>query len=467
MNAEIAREMWGQYKETYLPMEKQFATEAFNTDTEAKRVEQAGLANADVASAFGNQREQRTRQMASMGLDPSSGAWADQDSKMRLSEAAASAGAKNAARRNVENMGYARKQDAISIGKGMPGTAAASMAQSGNQYGQIANANIQQEQNESAGLGNAIGGAAAAYGMTKYKDGGMVEQRLAGGGMAGNPRMQQVMVSPNVMPVARGGLSSEARAGLEGVKTYRNVNKAYEIGQKMMAQTADPLATPPPGTEVFPSTAPAVAPEGVPIAAESAPAATAATDAAATTAAETAAAEAGTAEAGTAAAGTAAAAEATTATAVAAAPEAAAGLAAIGPVGWAIGAGLLASQLLKADGGEVEVPGDKANDKETPADERREKRIDLNKGGKIKGAGTETSDSIPAKTRGGSYILNAETVKILGKGLTKSKVPLRVSKNEIAVPPELVQLIGKDKLDKINRDGLQARYGLSYARRGA
>jgi len=78
--------------------------------------------------------------------------------KMRLAEAATGAGAQNAARRNVENMGYARKQDAISIGKGMPGTASGAMAQAGNTYGQIASVNAQNAQANStaaAGAGSA------------------------------------------------------------------------------------------------------------------------------------------------------------------------------------------------------------------------------------------------------------------------------------------------------------------------
>jgi len=41
MNAEIAKEMWGEYQGTYLPMERQFASEAFNYDTDGQRQKQA------------------------------------------------------------------------------------------------------------------------------------------------------------------------------------------------------------------------------------------------------------------------------------------------------------------------------------------------------------------------------------------------------------------------------------------
>ena len=119
-------------------------------------------------------------------------------------------------------------------------------------------------------------------------------------------------------------------------------------------------------------------------------------DAAAAAAAE--AALAGTAAAGAGAAG---------AGAAAAAPA----LAGMGPVGWAVGAGLLLSELFSANGGPV--------------------RKDARRGGPIAGPGTATSDSIPARLSDGEYVLNAEAV----------------------------QMIGKKKLDKMNQAGLRRRAG--------
>lgn len=422
MNAEIAKEMWGQYKETYLPMEKQFATEAFNTDTEAKRVEQAGLANADVTSAFAKQRDESNRQMASMGIDPSSSAWANRDTKMRMGEAAASAGAQNAARRNVENMGYARKQDAISIGKGMPGTASASMAQSGSQYGQIANAQLQQDQNDASAVGNTVGGAAAVYGMMKA-DGGYIEgesrrvddePHLAGGGMAGNPRMQSVMSNSQTMPMSKPGLSQEGRAAMDGIKTYKNVKqiKSMYDGITAPAQASQ--------GEMLAAQAEGFGTEG---AASTFEAAGAGAEQSALLAEQTAAMEGGTAlttdalatgVATEGAAATGAAAGTTAAAGAGGAAASAAPLAAMGPVGWAALAGLGLYALSKKDGGVVS-------------------RKDLRRGGNVKGPGTETSDSIPARLSNGEYVLNAESVK----------------------------MIGKARLDKINQAGLSARNGLT------
>ena len=70
------------------------------------------------------------------------------------------------------------------------------------------------------------------------------------------------------------------------------------------------------------------------------------------------------------------------------------------PVGW-VGAGLLAASALRgmrrADGGSVD-------------------RRDLRGGGRVAGPGTETSDSVPAQLSDGEFVLNAEAVKMIGKG---------------------------------------------------
>lgn len=58
--------------------------------------------------------------------------------------------------------------------------------------------------------------------------------------------------------------------------------------------------------------------------------------------------------------------------------------------------------------------------------------VDATSGGEINGPGTETSDSVDAKLSKGEYVLNAEAVK----------------------------QVGVKKLDKMNRKGLQARYGI-------
>lgn len=64
------------------------------------------------------------------------------------------------------------------------------------------------------------------------------------------------------------------------------------------------------------------------------------------------------------------------------------------------------------------------------------RRIDRRGGGGVKGPGTATSDSIPALLSNGEYVLNAEATK----------------------------MIGIKTLDRVNREGLKARYGIRRRR---
>jgi len=81
---------------------------------------------------------------------------------------------------------------------------------------------------------------------------------------------------------------------------------------------------------------------------------------------------------------------------------------AAGPWGALIGAavGLLANELFKADGGEVKAVKGLAGP--------RQRRKDVSHGGEIDGPGTETSDDVPVMASDGEYMLNAESVKLVG-----------------------------------------------------
>ena len=67
-------------------------------------------------------------------------------------------------------------------------------------------------------------------------------------------------------------------------------------------------------------------------------------------------------------------------------------------------------------------------------------------GGKIRGPGTGTSDSIATQMRPGTYIMPADSTKTIGddtlKKIAESKVPVRVSNGEYEFTPEQVQSVG-------------------------
>ena len=471
LQAEIAKEMWEEYKNTYRPLERKYAQEAQDYDTPWRREAAAGRAKADVQQAFDAQRAQADRQMQSYGIAPDSGKFQAMNKRLQIAQAGQQAAGQNAARNQVEAEGWSRRTGALQLGKGMPAGAGQMAGQAGQQFGQMAgrsaanNAGMAQ-----AGMGIAQGGyqfgkdqgwwgrpggggGGPAYnpttpgfesgygsgGVENYgpngewtgKDGGLVRRKKRqGGGIRRGYQMGGYASPTSAMDM----VNAASGVPMDNTPTEReqiagNAMKAYQVGK--IAHSAYNAAT----AAAAPTTAGSSLGGGL-ATAGAVPAATtgAATGAAttgasavpgiATTGAALAAPTAVTGAGTGIAAGTAGAAGAGLAGA-AGAGAAGAGAAGAGAAG-AIGAGLaatggaaaipiaayLAYRIIsgKADGGEINAQG----------------------GGEIDGPGSETSDSIPAQLSDGEYVLNAESV----------------------------QHFGIDKLDKMNEVGLKKRYGI-------
>lgn len=139
MQSQIAREQWDRYKTMYAPLEQNMVNEAMNYDSPENYSKAAGDASATVSEQFSKARDRMTR---TPGLDPSSGAYQASLTGLDLAQAASDATSQNAARQKIKDTAYARKTDALSLGKGLPaqatsalGTAASnSLAQA--QFGQ-------------------------------------------------------------------------------------------------------------------------------------------------------------------------------------------------------------------------------------------------------------------------------------------------------------------------------------------
>lgn len=95
--------------------------EANTFDSEAKRSEIAAQATADVAKAFGSQRDQTSRQMTRMGVNPNSGKFSSMTGQMDMAEATAKAGASSTARNVARNEGRTLKTNAANMLAGYPG----------------------------------------------------------------------------------------------------------------------------------------------------------------------------------------------------------------------------------------------------------------------------------------------------------------------------------------------------------
>lgn len=133
--AAIAQEQWDNYKQTYQPLERELVADAREFDSPERYREAAGQAAADVNSQFGLARDRLMRQP---GFDPSSAAAQSGMVGLELSQAASGATAQNAARRNVRDTAWARKVDAMSLGKGLPAQASSMLSSSANTMGNIA-----------------------------------------------------------------------------------------------------------------------------------------------------------------------------------------------------------------------------------------------------------------------------------------------------------------------------------------
>lgn len=113
-----AQEDRQRYQDVFAPLENQMVEEAKNYDTEERRKFEAQRDMASVSSQFDAAREAAQRNLESYGIDPSSTRYAALDVGSRTQQAAAMAGAGNAAAHRVEDVGRALKADAVNLGRG-------------------------------------------------------------------------------------------------------------------------------------------------------------------------------------------------------------------------------------------------------------------------------------------------------------------------------------------------------------
>lgn len=150
LQTEIARDQWNRYKEIYAPLELSMVDEAQNYDTPENYARAAGDAAATVSSQFGKARDRLTR---TPGLDPSSGAYQASVAGLDLAQAATDATQQNAARQKVKDTAYARKVDALSLGKNLPANASSMLATSANSNMNLAQMGLDQANRQAAGIG--------------------------------------------------------------------------------------------------------------------------------------------------------------------------------------------------------------------------------------------------------------------------------------------------------------------------
>lgn len=125
LQARISAEQWAKYLELYEPLERQMVDEAQDYASPENYAKAAGEASATVSQQFSKARDRLTR---TPGLDPSSSAYQSSLVGLDLAQAANDATQQNLARKGVTDTAYARKTDALSLGKGLPANATVGLA---------------------------------------------------------------------------------------------------------------------------------------------------------------------------------------------------------------------------------------------------------------------------------------------------------------------------------------------------
>ena len=120
-----AQEYYDYQQGTFRPVERGLVAQAQEYDTEANRERIAAQAAADTARAFGTAEGMTSRNLARRGVGPGSGNAMAMQNQNALSLASARAGAMTGARNQAEQIGYARKLDAVGLGRNLAGASTA------------------------------------------------------------------------------------------------------------------------------------------------------------------------------------------------------------------------------------------------------------------------------------------------------------------------------------------------------
>jgi len=195
MQISSAKKTMAEFEKYGTPMRASIYKAAEEYDTAANRERIASEALGDVKSAFGIKAADERRRMQSYGIDPTSGRAAATENINSIMEAAVGSAAANRARTAAEQLGWAKKMDAIALSQG----------QFGNQA-------------TSTGLALSAGNQALNAGQTT----------MANYGAMGNSMSQ----------ANQGALQGWNNVGTLGVQKYNADVNAYEARQKAEATSS-------------------------------------------------------------------------------------------------------------------------------------------------------------------------------------------------------------------------------------
>lgn len=122
-----ADQQWKRYTDVFQPLQDQYIDEAKNWGSADRENQMAAEAKADVMGNAAVAKAQNERQMASLGVNPTSGRFAGVERANDTTTALAAAGAQNQARTQVRTQALALKEGLANMGQGATATSAQQM----------------------------------------------------------------------------------------------------------------------------------------------------------------------------------------------------------------------------------------------------------------------------------------------------------------------------------------------------
>jgi len=188
----IATDQYEDYKTTYRPLEQSLVKDAQNYDTPAAYEKAAGEAQSTVSEQLGMARDRLSR---TPGLDPSSAAAQAAMTDLDLKGAAIGATAQNAARTSVKDKAYARKLDAVGLGKGLIAGATTGLASATSNANALAANQARQASDTASGTGALVAGIGNAIGKADWS---------GVGGLFGGNNHTVAPITANQLPAPQG-----------------------------------------------------------------------------------------------------------------------------------------------------------------------------------------------------------------------------------------------------------------------
>ena len=173
--AEVSQKQWQDYLENYRPLENAYMDDVDRMNTSQQYNQVAGLAAVPVESEFSTAVADTSRAMVGAGINPNSGAFKSQMSKLDRSKSSAKADSISQAQLGQQNRYVGGIQNIVRMGQGQSTQSVQGLSDVASMSGQKAynDARISiSNSQDNAQLGGAVIGAGTRYGLQQTSDDG-------------------------------------------------------------------------------------------------------------------------------------------------------------------------------------------------------------------------------------------------------------------------------------------------------